>query len=887
MTQHEQLASSKSLDATEVHMRTLKRVLTQQTDAVRQWGEQAKKLIETRQQKSHIMDQTQVDEIRQLMHGLDSQRLVRQLQADACAAIINPGERARMKKFQRANIAQTERALLTKVAKERAEIAEDLFKRRTQTRAMLHASFVEGPALVSRFGALLAQAGRSVLQFRCEQLQRAMEDDGRDVGVVAADTHTHANLTLDALAMAPLLELSSDHLTVRRRADAALLMNMKPGEAEPWSMVRTITSPWRLRRSDKPLLKQLVAQGIAAVPSLTSLNAIRTVARILDAIHPSHGLHAQVLSSPDNARTLVDNRLAALGYHIQGGTLDACKTERSVRQVCKELLQLMDQRLESFSRCYLEMYPAANTDWVAGWVPSNVVSAEFPGAEEATFGFSADGYVHYAGHKLRYTQSLRDVQVIGLLCDLKEGTLTLYADGVSRGIGFGKGANHIPEQLQSRQSRIILAETLIPAFALRTYVQKSVQQSPQATPEDAYAALADQIVNVSSVRSTNSELAMSFAASRADNDSDEESAPDRAQLRVSFGTEPFVHPTPTDAHPCDVYVSFLNQEAATLVSMNVSLAAVPDDEVTKAMEEHEAFVKALQLEEARSWSRYPPNNHKLWRAAMILQKAIRKWIVRSRKENQWVEHQGASRVIQRWFRKRMPDVHLSRLRSALKIQAIFRGVRVRLIYRLSRKYGLDPTRFLAIILRLQRRFRERRQRMRAKAVSEALKAQFELVHKTVRMIQRAFRMHRFRRMLRDHIKQRNAAIALQAAYRGHAQRRKMLDRKRRPLLDMMDRLKRRYKEWHAALQIQRVWRGHRDRVYAAKRRRIRERAAIVIQAAFRGYLTLCKLEMDLDEIDFSALRDTGKRLRAAHGLWIRFIPRNEAKVGRSVAISHS
>ncbi|NWU80605.1 ASPM protein, partial [Onychorhynchus coronatus] len=191
----------------------------------------------------------------------------------------------------------------------------------------------------------------------------------------------------------------------------------------------------------------------------------------------------------------------------------------------------------------------------------------------------------------------------------------------------------------------------------------------------------------------------------------------------------------------------------------------------------------------------------------------------------------ATRQIQQWFRackERNAQVHkyMMMKNSALRIQAVFRGMKTRRLIR-------TMTESAVIIQRRFRTFLERKHFLSIKAAAV--------------VIQRKYRATKLAKIQHQkYISFLNATVIIQSAYRGFVIRKKMLQKHQAAtVIQAMLRMRKIYTSYQkvrrASVIIQRHYRAYREGKHMRERYLKLYNSVLVLQAAYRGMKTRCFL----------------------------------------------
>eukprot|EP00163_Fabomonas_tropica_P002927 TRINITY_DN1239_c0_g1_i5.p1 TRINITY_DN1239_c0_g1~~TRINITY_DN1239_c0_g1_i5.p1 ORF type:complete len:377 (+),score=39.32 TRINITY_DN1239_c0_g1_i5:657-1787(+) len=264
---------------------------------------------------------------------------------------------------------------------------------------------------------------------------------------------------LNALDCSPLLRLTDNDTKV---------IHLDEVQLQPsWAWIRATRAPWKVKRNDYSLIKGMLEDALDDIMHARNKSVIiRTIARFLDAIHPTHKLHAQVLTHPETAVEVCDRRLQELGYTILGGSLLRHRHESALRIAAEDVLKQLRRHLDKYDRFYFEVEPPPVSPWVIGFTTDATVNSEFPGQSGKCFGFMSTGQVAFDQERKTYCAPFLNTKVVGVLIDVKDGCVSLFADGKSLGPGFGSTCKLWGEDQGRMHADWVRNKELIPVFAL-------------------------------------------------------------------------------------------------------------------------------------------------------------------------------------------------------------------------------------------------------------------------------------------------------------------------------------------------------------------------------------------------------------------------------------
>ena len=259
-------------------------------------------------------------------------------------------------------------------------------------------------------------------------------------------------------------------------------------QEDQWHSVYASAGPWAVKQYARPLIKEIVMQTmdqIKSVPKELDFSYTHILARILDLVHPTHQLQANILAYPLYSTHILKRRLLALGYEVGGPNEDL--TFVLDNRLALEIMKQIDKRLEKDLRAYYEFIVSFRSRWRVGLVATTHYSAFshelYAGRDNYGFGFDSDGLIVINGIEYEYCQELNDMpttsmsKVLGILVDMHEGSIHLVHDSTILPPAFGKGAQAFSDEEQDRQRRLILKNQLIPMFGMKQFSPRPEEQA--------------------------------------------------------------------------------------------------------------------------------------------------------------------------------------------------------------------------------------------------------------------------------------------------------------------------------------------------------------------------------------------------------------------------
>lgn len=157
------------------------------------------------------------------------------------------------------------------------------------------------------------------------------------------------------------------HLSRAAKPEPESLPTAEPYTGPEWGCVYATAGPWRARLMARPTVRDIVKQTQEQIISHRhngdNFSFLHLLARLIDAVHPTHQLPAAVLAYPLYGVNIIKRRLATLGYDIgvggeDSGVLDA--------QFALDVVGQMMERLQKEHRYYFEFSTPDKTVWRVG-----------------------------------------------------------------------------------------------------------------------------------------------------------------------------------------------------------------------------------------------------------------------------------------------------------------------------------------------------------------------------------------------------------------------------------------------------------------------------------------------------------------------------------------
>nr|KAJ3421640.1 hypothetical protein HK105_002847 [Polyrhizophydium stewartii] len=241
--------------------------------------------------------------------------------------------------------------------------------------------------------------------------------------------------------------------------DDVLENSSESKDLERWFTVYATSGPWAVKLYSKPLVTEVVNQGLEQIRHLhkdtDTFSYVHILSRMVDMVHPTHQLQATVLAYPLYGVQILKRRVAALGYDLGNANEDSVLLDH---KLAADILRQIHKRLEKEQRFYFEWTSPPRTKWRVGLMTGRHIHSTdhnvYPGQDAFSFGFGHDGQIFNDGESVKYLEdysqvaALGGVKTWGLVIDLFHGSLHLVVDGKMVQAAFGKNAAHFDQYEQ-------------------------------------------------------------------------------------------------------------------------------------------------------------------------------------------------------------------------------------------------------------------------------------------------------------------------------------------------------------------------------------------------------------------------------------------------------
>ncbi|KND01565.1 uncharacterized protein SPPG_03365 [Spizellomyces punctatus DAOM BR117] len=730
---------------------------------------------------------------------------------EAVVSIVNFSTRKQILRSRLMKKMTDEKELSSALQQHRDEFTQFIWNRRMTSRKEMRQLFQTGPAVVCRFGDVIAESTLEALQsFERFNWVRLCKD--KIAGEVCNDDDIPSYFLRQMFLAAPIvptavivhpnrLEL---HLSRLTSSEAGVRRQPADELRADWGCVYATAGVWKVRLMARPTAREMVKQTQDQILTYRGQSEkysfVQLLARLVDAVHPSHQLPAAVLAYPLYGVSVLKRRLAALGYDVGVGGEDSSILD--TRTALSYIAQI-NYRLQREHRFYFEFSTPDKTAWRVGLSMARRIQASaharYPGQDEYSFGFSSTGHIFYKDEEYPYAEIQEDplffmgFRTWGVLVDLYDGHINLVMDGKVQPPAFGIGAAAFDKAEQTRQRSLIWSSELVPTFALK--------------------------VNDTELQYT-----------------------ERPQIRVNFGDRPFSYDV--NAQPCNENLRHQQPKALDAVSILDSVGpereGLNQDEEEKlhlALEKN-IFRATLAVEGQRSFSQFPPSIYRRSLACTKIQRAWRRHrgrIMRAKiREEQYI----AATLIQMMARKKLKRLRALKNEAAAKIQKNWRRRKFIWTALLRCIYQQPIPELHRSATVIQRKWRNWHM-FKNSPIATKYNARIEDLNRAVNTIIHWWRpLHKKMSEIRRLREKHHAATTIQRVYRGYFLRQLLrpdLRQRLRALGESVARHRAELLRIRGAYILQSAWRNYLHRRVRAEKVRTRHRAAARIQALWKGY----------------------------------------------------
>ncbi|KAI9006126.1 hypothetical protein BC832DRAFT_470038 [Gaertneriomyces semiglobifer] len=692
----------------------------------------------------------------------------------------------------------------------RDEFAQFISGRRLAARRDMRTLFQTGTGVISRFGDLIAESTlESVQAFERANLARLCRD--AVLGNLCLEEDIPSYFLRQIFLASPLIR--TDVITHPNRLEVHLSQSSINEGAEEttaaaprpeWGCIYATAGLWRARLMGRPTVKDIVKQTqdqILLHQSDEDKTFVQLLSRLVDAVHPSHGLTATILAYPAFAASILKRRLTSLGYEVPPGPNDDPNTIEG--RTALTIVAQLGYRLQKEHEFYFEFATPHKTAWRVGFTTASGIQpgvhTKYPGEDEHSFGFSSSGEVYWNGKPYSYCTIKEDplffmgFRTWGIVVDLYDGRITLVVDGKAHSPAFGTGATAFDREQQKQQRAIILSHELIPTFALRVVEEES-----------AYS--------------------------------------ERPQIRVNFGDHPFTYNI--QAQACNEVLRHRPPKALDTVAI---LEGPSSDKEKLNQEDEEKFritleknyVRAtLAADGLKSFSHFPPSVYRKSLACTKIQRAWRAYRGRKMRARIREEQYRAAMVIQLYARKKLQRLRVLKNEAAAKIQRNWRRRKFIWLALLRCIYQQPIPELHRSASIIQRKWKHWHM-FKNSPIAAKYNANIEDLQRAVNKIISWWRpLHQKLSEVKRLREKHHAATTIQRVYRGYHLRQLLrpdLRHRLRVLGESVARHRKQLLQIRAAYIIQGAWRNYLYRRVRAEKVRTRHRAAARLQALWKGY----------------------------------------------------
>ncbi|KAI9205006.1 uncharacterized protein BJ171DRAFT_458658 [Polychytrium aggregatum] len=667
-------------------------------------------------------------------------------------------------------------------------------------RKELRGLFRTGPEVIGRFGDMISNATIEAIQgFEKTNLSRLCKN-AISTGICDADD-VGGYLQRKAGIAAPrdptLGSMSQDRLFFQVTPNPFNLEAPDHSKAREWICIYATNGIWKHRLLAQPSIKRLVqdiTEKIRQNPGASGSNSYnQAIARVLDAVHPSHRLLASTLAYPMSAPSLIKKRLSFLGYAPPNPSDEISNISQ---MDCLTTLRQLNKRLDEDHRFYFEFTVLDKSDWRCGFICGKHISPRnhltFPGKDPQSLGFSSDGSVYYNGEARPFDSfaEIKDMMVFaairtyGILVDLGKNQICLVVDNKILPPGFGTDAAEYS-------------------------LEEQIEQSPEALL-------------------CHSNLSSAYA--------------DPPQLKANFGSAPFsfsVLGRSFDSILAHRPAKHFDSDGIfDPASVEHHRASQEEEERLQLTLEKTQFKASMLADTLKSFSQFPPSIYRRSLACMRIQRVWRRHRGRMERKRIREEQYAAATIIQRMARNKLKKLRARKNEAAAIIQRNWRKlmyIRLALLRCIYQQPIPELHRCAEVIQRKWRHWFMFRNSPIATRYNARIEVLNVAANKIINWWRPLFKKINETKKIRERHK---AATDIQRVYRG-VELRKLL----RP--DLRERLRRlgesvaSHREElfriRGAYILQNAWRAFLVKRVRSDKIKTRNRAAARIQAFWKGY----------------------------------------------------
>ncbi|KAL2916170.1 hypothetical protein HK105_204261 [Polyrhizophydium stewartii] len=716
---------------------------------------------------------------------------------EASMGIINIGLRKQALRMRLVNRLTDEKELSNMMQNHKEDFTQFIWKRRLQSRRDLRLLFQTGPGMIGRFGDLIADSTLEAIQSfersnwaqLCKEAISSGICDYDDVSLVSVKT--------------PGSRINVFQSRLEFQIDDVLENSSESKDLERWFTVYATSGPWAVKLYSKPLVTEVVNQGLEQIRHLhkdtDTFSYVHILSRMVDMVHPTHQLQATVLAYPLYGVQILKRRVAALGYDLGNANEDSVLLDH---KLAADILRQIHKRLEKEQRFYFEWTSPPRTKWRVGLMTGRHIHSTdhnvYPGQDAFSFGFGHDGQIFNDGESVKYLEdysqvaALGGVKTWGLVIDLFHGSLHLVVDGKMVQAAFGKNAAHFDQYEQDRQRHLILTNQLIPMIALQDGM--NLEEKPL--------------------------------------------------IKLNFGEKQFVY---------NLNVTSVNSLMQPLSTKGIDLVSVLDitgsnahrerlsqeeDEKLHTSLEKNYFRVSLIPDTVKSFSQFPPSVYRRSLAATRIQRAWRRFQGRKMRERIRKEQYEAAVLIQRMARKKLRKIREVKNESAAKIQKFWRRKKFIWIALLRCIYQQPIPELHRAATVIQRKWRHWHM-FKNSPLASKYQTKIEDLEKAVNKIIQWWRpLHSHLAEINEARRRNKAATDIQRVFRGYYLRQLLRPDLRLKLTTLgaaVAKARHNLLEIRGAYVLQNAWRNKLQRRIRAEKVKTRNKAATRIQSLWRGF----------------------------------------------------
>ncbi|KAJ3204434.1 hypothetical protein HK099_001163 [Clydaea vesicula] len=833
-----------------------------------------------KQRLTALKDLTELKNLTSLSQKEDNMNLIGM---EAIMAIVDRSSRNQILRTKLMARMSDEKELSTSLQQHKEDFSQFICKRRLAGKKELKEIFQAGPGLVCRYGDLISDASIDTIRtFEYSNMVQLVQDgincsflELEDVSSLLSRQIFLSNPKKKTLIIVYPSRLEIELIVEYKKEEDDVeteesMMNRESPESVGqisteikqklkapvpipyWTCVYACRGVWGKRLLGKFILKDLCSQAVDQFtrdlknPLKVQLSCTQLVARILDAVHPTHQLQSSVLASGGMGVTVLKKQAISLGYNVSKESLIAAgiistgedflgSTQHCDPKLGLHILKQVLARLETELRYYFEFSAPDIVDWRVGFCSAIQYPNEYltyPGELPGTMGFGSDGSIFYNGKVKSYIKLEKEefsvgMKTWGIIVDFKKCCISFVVCGKEQPIAFGKFSLMFNEKERNEQTELIKNCELIPMISMLT----KYDVSPYS---------------------------------------------EKHQMTFNFGpTFNFQSIVATPFNKNVKYKEFDCEDSNIVGNLSEDVkdkTSVEDEEKNFMSIEKTNYKAAVSSFEMKSFSRFPPSIYRRSIACMKIQRAWRRYQGKIIRNTLRALQFNAASIIQNMARKKLRKIKLMKNLAAAKIQKNWRKkkfVWIALLRCIYQQTIFELHKSASLIQRRYRHWKTFKNSPIAQKYNKRIEGQIEKsVNKIIAWWKPLYKkVSEQKRKTEIH----QAAINIQRVYRGWYLRQMLRPDLRQKLSALGASVAKHRKELfkiHSAYVLQNAWRAYIQRRILNEKIKTRNSAGSRIQALWRGFWVRSHTHMRFSYGEAVFLSAVCKALRSCH-----FIPK--------------